>query len=82
MNDILETGPNLATKLYDTLLKFRTHNMAFVGHIEKSFLQIELCDEQRDLLRFLWFKDPVNIDFNVFENNEIIEYRLYRVSVM
>ena len=30
LNDILETGPNLATKLYDTLLKFRTHNVAFV----------------------------------------------------
>ena len=79
LNDILETGPNLATKLYDTLLKFRTHNVAFVGDIEKAFLQIELCDEQRDLLRFIWFKDPVNIDFNVFENNEIIEYRLCRV---
>ena len=79
LNDILETGPNLATKLYDTLLKFRTHNVAFVGDIEKAFLQIELCDEQRDLLRFLWFKDPVNINFNVFENNEIIEYRLCKV---
>ena len=79
LNEILETGPNLATKLFDTLLKFRTHNVAFVGDIEKAFLQIELCEEQRDLLRFLWFKDPEKIDFDVFENNEIIEYRLCRV---
>ncbi|XP_066911546.1 uncharacterized protein [Clytia hemisphaerica] len=79
LNEILETGPNLATKLFDTLLKFRTHNVAFVGDIEKAFLQIELCAEQRDLLRFLWFKDPEKIDFDVFENNGIIEYRLCRV---
>eukprot|EP00111_Clytia_hemisphaerica_P012697 TCONS_00037364-protein len=51
LNQILEIGPNLATnrtKLFDTLLKFRTHNVAFVGDIEKAFLQIELCAEQRD----------------------------------
>ena len=47
--------------------------------IEKAFLQIELCKEQRDLLRFLWFKDPDKIEFDVFENNKIVEYRLCRV---
>ena len=76
LNDCLETGPSLTSKLFDVLTRFRAHNVAFVGDIEKAFLQIEISQEQRDLLRFLWFEDIENIDYQNFENNKLVEYRL------
>ena len=28
-----------------------------VGHIKQAFLQVEIAEEHRDFVRFLWFKD-------------------------
>ena len=33
----------------------------------------------RDYIRFLWFEDIKNIDFEHFENNQLVEYRFTRV---
>eukprot|EP00795_Rhopilema_esculentum_P017366 gene17366-biopygen6317 len=35
----------------------RTNKVALVGDIEKAFLNIEVCDNDRDCLRFLWVDD-------------------------
>ena len=40
LNDCLETGENLNPKLLAVLLRFRWHRVAWVGDIEKAFLQI------------------------------------------
>jgi len=69
----------LTTKLFDVLLRFRAHKVAFIGDLEKAFLQIEMDEGQLDRLRFLWFKNPAEIDFENFENNELVELRLTRV---
>ena len=79
LNDCLHSGPSLTSKLFDILIRFRAHNVAIVADIEKAFLQIALNPQQRDLVRFLWFNNVKNLDFNCFENNELIEYRLSRV---
>ena len=79
LNDCLHAGPSLTTALYDTLIKFRENNIALVADIEKAFLQISLDPEHRDFVRFLWFEDPVNIDYKNFDNNKLVEYRLTRV---
>ncbi|XP_066910509.1 uncharacterized protein [Clytia hemisphaerica] len=79
LNECLEAGPPLNTDLFEILLRFRTDKVAIVGDIEKAFLHIKLNNEQRDLTRFLWFKNSDKIDFKNFEANEIVEYRMCRV---
>ena len=79
LNDCLYSGPSLTASLFSVLMKFRERNVALVADVEKAFLQISLDPEHRDYVRFLWFKNPFDIDFDVFENNELIEYRLCRV---
>ena len=60
-------------------MRFRGHNVAVVGDLEKAFLQISLNPQDRDYVRFLWFKNIEDIDFENFSNNELVEYRLCRV---
>ena len=57
INDHLETGPNFIPPLFDTLIKFRSYPIALTADIEKAFLQIEIKQEDRNKLRFLWMDD-------------------------
>ena len=57
LNDILYSGPCLLPYLHDMLLRFRTGKTGLVGDIEQAFLQVEIAEEHRDFIRFLWFKD-------------------------
>ena len=79
LNDILYSGPSLNSLLYDVMLRFRSYNHVVIADIEKAFLQISLSPEHRDLVRFLWFENINDIDFENFENNQLLEYRLCRV---
>ena len=65
--------------LTDVLLRFHSFNYVLVGDIEKAFHQISLNPDHRNLVRFLWFKDIENLDFERFENNQLIGYRFCRV---
>ena len=67
LNDCLKTGPNLIPKLFDVLIRFRRHFMALTAGIEKAFLMISISPEDRDVLRFLWLKDPTNTASEVLE---------------
>ena len=69
LNDILYKGPSLTPSLYDLLIKFRLYPIAITADIEKAYLQINVDQKHRDLLRFLWYKDVFN------ENPEIVKYR-------
>ena len=71
LNDCLYPGPTLTATLFGVLLRFRIHNIAFVGDIEKALLQICLHSSHRNFVRFLWFQEPGNIDFENFKNNEL-----------
>ena len=79
LNECLNSGPSLTTKIFEILMRFRSQNIAIISDIEKAFLQIYLNDSQRDLVRFLWFENMNEIDFENFDNNKLIEYRLCRV---
>ena len=74
LNDILYKGPYLNSELYNLLLQFRVYRIEITGDIEKAYLQISVDEKDRDLLRFLWFK-------NLFNEHEVelCKYRFTRV---
>ena len=79
LNDCLYPRPSITGTLFGVLLRFWIHSIAFVGGIEKKFLQIGLHPSHRDFVRLLWFQEPSNIGFENFENNELTELRFCRV---
>ena len=57
LNDNLVCGPALQLQILDIELRFRTSKVVLIGDISKMFLQIQVREEDRDYLRFLW-QDP------------------------
>ena len=57
LNDCLEVGPCLIPSLIEILLRFRRWRFAVAADIAKAFLQIQLRREDRDVHRFLWWRD-------------------------
>ena len=76
LNECLHRGPVMLHDLCGLLMRFRLHPIALVADIEKAFLQIGLQRDQRDVTRFLWFKDITNPSTH---NDNIQEYRFCRV---
>ena len=73
INKCLQTGPNLIPKLFDVLVRFRSHRIAVTADIEKAFLMISIIPADRDVLRFLWFQDPTKL------HCPILHFRFTRV---
>ena len=73
LNDYLQTGPNLIPRLFDVMVRFRSHLIALTTDIEKAFLMIGICEADRDMLRFLWLKDPHRAD------SEVVQFRFTRL---
>ena len=57
LNDCLLTGPDLINSLVGVLLRFRKERVAFQADIKKMFPQFSIPKEQRDLVRYLWWKN-------------------------
>ena len=73
LNDCLQTGPNHTPQLFDTLVKFRWHKIGLTADIEKAFLMVGINEADRDMLRFLWLKEPGEL------NSEIVHLRFTRL---
>ena len=73
LNDCLYTGPNFGQSILDILLRFRLHNVALVGDVEKAFLMVSVAECDRDVLRFLWIEDAMAVP------SEIVVMRFTRV---
>jgi len=58
LNDCLYVGPPFGQCIFDIILRFRVHEVALAGDIEKAFLMISIVAKDRDALRFLWVDDP------------------------
>ena len=57
LNDCLYMGPSFGQSIFDILLRFRFHQIALAGDIEKAFLMVLVQEKDRDSLRFLWTRD-------------------------
>ena len=73
LNDCLPTGPNYIPQLADVLMRFRWNRIAITADIEKAFLMIGIQENQRNMLWFLWLKDPYVV------NSEVIQLRFCRL---
>ena len=65
LNECLYKGPSLNPLLYDVLLRFRVYNIAITADIEKAYLKISVAPKDRDYLRFLWYENIQENNFNV-----------------
>ncbi|KAH7698475.1 Pao retrotransposon peptidase family protein, partial [Aphelenchoides avenae] len=57
------------------IMRMRCAKIVVLGDIEKAFLQLRLHEKDRDVTRFLWFKDP----HRGLAVDNIVTYRLNRV---
>ena len=57
LNECLETRPPLQNHLWQVLIRGRFHSVALTGDLKQAFLQIRIREEDRDVMRFHWFKD-------------------------
>ena len=76
LNECLYRGPVLLHDLCGMLMRFRLPKIGIVADIEKAFLQVELQPSERDVTRFLWFK---NYEEPVVDERHIQEFRFCRV---
>ena len=67
------SGPNLLSKIFDILLRFRTNYIGILADIQQAFLNIEMNEKDRDFLRFLW------IDGGSEEECKVAVFRFLRV---
>ena len=63
LNECLYYGPNLLSKIFDVLFRFRLNKIGIVADIKKAFLNISISPEHRDFLRFLWEENDEQVIF-------------------
>ena len=74
LNNCLYSAPNLLSKIFDILLRFRFNFIAILADIKQAFLNVEISKEHRDFLRFLWYENV-----NSESDAKLIVYRFLRV---
>ena len=57
LNKQLLSGPDLTNQLVGVLTRFREEQVAYIADIEAMFHQVHIPDDQRSLLRFLWWEN-------------------------
>ena len=54
LNDCVYSGPNLLSKIFDMLIRFRFNFILTLADSKQAFLNAEISKYHRDFLRFLW----------------------------
>ena len=57
LNEHLLSGPDLTKKLIGVLTRFRQETVALMSDMEAMFYQVQVSEECRYFLRFLWWED-------------------------
>ena len=74
-NDILNPGPCLIPLIFDIFLCFRTNKIGLVADMKQVFLEINIAEEHRDYLRFIWHQE-FNLNENIILRFKRIVFRL------
>lgn len=69
-----EVGDNHSPHMLDMLTKFRWNAVGLTADIEKAFLMVGIKQEDRDMLRFLWFEGPLA------KKQDIAEFRFNQLA--
>lgn len=72
LNHFLEMGPNLIKLILRILLSFRRREIGVTVDIRKAFLQISVSPDDRDVLRFLWWKKTQPKDIEVYRHRRVV----------
>ena len=67
INERLEKGPILQPLLSSILLRFRLHRIALTSDVRKMYLMIQIAQEHRNKLRFLWQNEDTK-EIEVYKN--------------
>ena len=78
LNECLYRGPVNLPDMCGVLLRICTYYITILSDIEKAFLQVGIQESERDVTRFLWFKDPTRPDK---VNGNLCVYRFCRVPL-
>ena len=87
LNDKLLAGPDLLHGLIGTIVRFRGGQIALTADIESMFLQVQVPEQDRSCLRFLWrprTNEPVQIQRHLFGAKSSLtcaNYALKRVGL-
>ena len=57
LNECLNPRPPLQNRLWSVLVRARFHSVVIAGDIKQAFLQVRIREDDRNELRFHWFKD-------------------------
>ncbi|XP_056647358.1 uncharacterized protein LOC130452026, partial [Diorhabda sublineata] len=71
LNDVLMVSPIIQPDIFNTLLRFRKHQIAFTADIEKMYRQIKLHPSDRQFQHILWRED---------KSKSVQEYELNTVT--
>lgn len=58
LNDVILKGGNWVTEIPGVMMRFRRYGVAVTSDIVKAFHQISIASKDRDVVRFLWLRDP------------------------
>ncbi|XP_055932289.1 uncharacterized protein LOC129962554 [Argiope bruennichi] len=72
INDCLEKGPNLVELIPSVLNRFRIGRNGVIADIEKAFLQIELHEDDRPYLKFLWWQSGQKENLKIFQHRRVV----------
>ena len=69
LNDYLHTGPSLLCQIMDIIIRSGFKKNIIIADIRQAFLNVEICDEHKDFLRFL-----------LLDKNDFTKVHLYRFN--
>ncbi|UYV62948.1 hypothetical protein LAZ67_2002587, partial [Cordylochernes scorpioides] len=72
LNDCLWTGSNCVKKIMELLLRFREKRIGFTADIRRAFQTIEVREEDRDAMRFLWWQNQYKNQVQVYRHTRVM----------